>query len=345
MDSALVFTEPELAPARDWVARTVVVTGAATLTERGLLGTEESRELLHPKAPAGAGRVTFDLTGNLDLARARRLDRAARMGAVVVERALRDSEQKEGTHASLGVVLGSAFGSVDASAAFMHRLFDKGPRLVSPAEFPNLVPSSPVGHVSIYLGIEGPALVTADLAASGESACAQAIELVAQGEADAVVAGGIEEASSIVERRLAALFVRHPGETQGPRSEGGAAVVFEAEETARHQGRAAKIIARVEDLRIWRETERSPLEKLAPPSPRARVFLSREDEDVAPLLDASPWRDVPRVVVRQVAGEHEALGAIAMALAVAEIRAKALDCALIVGLAKSRGYALRLVRA
>ena len=44
----------------------------------------------------------------------------------------------------------------------MHRLFDKGPRFASPAEFPNLVPSSPVGHVSIYLGLRGARNATAD---------------------------------------------------------------------------------------------------------------------------------------------------------------------------------------
>src|SRR4029079_17621900 len=115
----------------------------------------------------------------LDPERARRLDRASRLGTVACARAL-----GEGRSRRTGVILGIAFGAVDATAEFMRRLRDKGPRMVRPAEFPSLVPSSPAGHVSIYLGLGGPALVVADLAVSGECAVAQACELIMNGEAD-----------------------------------------------------------------------------------------------------------------------------------------------------------------
>jgi 3-oxoacyl-[acyl-carrier-protein] synthase II len=341
MDTALVFTEPELAPEHDWVARRVVVTAAATLTPSGLRGTVDSRALLDPNAPDGGRRVTLDLGAMLDVSRARRLDRAARMGAVVIERALEESGAKSESPTRIGAVVGSAFGSVDASAAFMHRLFEKGPRMVSPAEFPNLVPSSPAGHVSIYLGLRGPVLATADLATSGESACAQAIELIADGEADTIVAGGLEEASQIVERRLVALFSRFPATSRGPRAEGGAVIVFEAEETVEAAGR--KIIARVEQLLMWREPAELPLGSLRAPGSKACVFLAREDEGILALIEASPWRGVRRAPLGRAPGEHEGLGAMAIAAAVSEMQAHAVGDALVVGLAKGRGYALRLV--
>ncbi len=341
MDTALVFTEPELGPEQGWVPRRVVVTAAATLTPTGLRGTAESRALLDPSTPDGGRRVTLDLATKLDVSLARRLDRPARMGAVIVERALEESGAKGGPATRIGAVLGSAFGSVDASAAFMHRLFEKGPRMVSPADFPNLVPSSPVGHVSIYLGLRGPVLATADLATSGESACAQAIELIADGEADTIVAGGVEEASQIVERRLVALFSRLPESGRGPRAEGGAAVVFEAEETVEAAGRT--IIARVEQVLIWREPTRLPLGSLGAPGPKACIFLAREDEGVVALIEASPWRGVRRAPLGRASGEHEGLGAFAIAAAVSEMQRHAVGDALVVGLAKGRGYAVRLV--
>ncbi len=341
MDTALVFTEPELAPEQDWTQRRVVVTAAATLTPSGLRGTADSRALLDPKTVEGGRRITLDLAAALDLSRARRLDRPARMGAVLIERALEESGARSGPSARIGAVLGSAFGSVDASAAFMHRLFEKGPRLVSPAEFPNLVPSSPVGHVSIYLGLQGPALATADLAASGESACAQAIELIADSEADTLVAGGIEEASQIVERRLVALFTRFPPSGRGPRAEGGAAIVFEAEDVVRASGRT--IIARVEQLFMWREPAELPLATLGAPREKSCVFLPREDEGILALVETSSWRGVRRAPLGRASGEHEGLGAIAIAAAVSELHAGTVEDALIVGLAKGRGYALRLL--
>src|SRR6185436_4543059 len=102
----------------------------------------------------------------------------------------------------LGAIVGASFGSVDASTAYMCRIYDKGAKFASPADFPNLVPSSPVGHASIYLGLRGPVFAMADLGATAESAMATAIELITAGEAEAIAAGSVEEASPMVERCL-----------------------------------------------------------------------------------------------------------------------------------------------
>ncbi len=124
---------------------------------------------------------------------------------------------------------GSAFGNVDGCAAFMHRIFEKGPRAASPAEFPNLVPSSPVGHMSIYLGLRGVSFATADLGASGESAFAQAVELVRSGEIGRVVAGAVEPKSDLVERVFAALFAHAASQAGAARADLAAVVVVEDE--------------------------------------------------------------------------------------------------------------------
>jgi 3-oxoacyl-[acyl-carrier-protein] synthase II len=339
MDSALVLTAPDFAPARRHTPRRVVVTAAASLTPAGLRGTAAGIELVDPGAPLGA-TVALDLAAHLDRGRSRRLDRPARMATVVVARALADANASSVDATRIGVVLGSAFGSVDASAAFMHRLFEKGPRFASPADFPNLVPSSPVGHVSIYLGIHGPALATADLGTSGESACLQAIELVANGDADLVVGGALEAASRIAERRLVALFDRSDV-LRRPRSEGTAAIAFESETFAAARG--ARSIARVEDVRSWRASTTAPLTGIAPPLGSAMVVLPRHDAALAVLLDESAWRDVPRFVADGAGGEHEGLGAMALAAAVSALSLGRARDALVLGLATGRGYALHLV--
>ena len=363
MDSALVFAQPGLLPARERPRRKVVVTGASALTPRKLYGTLDCGEVLAGdethSARSASRTIGMDLGAHLDLARARRLDRSARMGALVTERAYSEAGALDGVRPErVGIVLGSSFGSISASAAFMHRVFQKGPRFASPAEFPNLVPSSPVGHVSIYLGVGGPVLATADLATSGESAWAQAIELVEGGEADVMAAGGYEEASDIVERRLAALFQRSPHKSRNgaraaydpervhdvsrARAEGAAAIVFEAEEHAQRRG--ARIVAEVAQLFTWRDHDRSPLERLLPPTARAAlVVVPRQDPRIDELLLPSPWREVPRRSCDHAGGEHDTLGAMALAAATAELARGRISDALVIGVAQGRGYALRLV--
>jgi 3-oxoacyl-[acyl-carrier-protein] synthase II len=344
MDSVLVFSEPELAAAHRPLARSIVVTGAATLTLAGVLGASGSAELLSgPARAVRAGPLEVDLGPLLDTSKARRLDRPARLGAVVALRALAEagpSALADPTKA--GVVLGSAFGSVDASAAFIHRVFEKGPRFASPAEFPNLVPSSPVGHVSIYLGLRGPALATADLATTGESAMVQAVELLESGEAEVVVAGAVEEASDIAERILVGLFARSRAELELPRGEGAAAIVLESGDHAAARG--ARVLSRVVGVHEWRNGAPSPLSLLLPPkdASAARVVLPREHEGAEVSLDASAWRDVARAAVGPRAGQHEGLGAIAVAAAVGLLAQGKVKEVLVIGLAVGRGYALTL---
>ncbi|MBV9947276.1 MAG: beta-ketoacyl-[acyl-carrier-protein] synthase family protein, partial [Myxococcales bacterium] len=209
MDTVLVFTEPS-APAPAPVcapAQRVVVTGAALFGVCGRVGAEGDADLL---ARTFALDTPVQPELYLDQARARRLDRAAALGVVAVEQALRDAGTRADAVAETGVILGSAYGNVDGSAAFMHRIFEKGPRAASPADFPNLVPSSPVGHVSIYAGLRGPTFATADLAVSGESAFVQAAQFIAAGFASRLVAGAVETKSDIAERCLAALFAHAP---------------------------------------------------------------------------------------------------------------------------------------
>ncbi|MFO0673361.1 MAG: beta-ketoacyl synthase N-terminal-like domain-containing protein [Polyangiaceae bacterium] len=289
MDSALLMTEPELGPPHGYRRRAVVVTGSAALTPAGLEGTRAAAATLTER-PAGK-RITEDLAAKLDVARARRLDRPARVQAILTSLAMADAGL-DPKSTRVGLVMGSAVGSLDASAAFMHRVFERGPRFASPADFPNLVPSSPVGHVSIYSGMEGPVLATADLDASGEAAAFMAMELVAAGLADAALGGAFEEESRIVERRLEVLHGDRAdaAEPRRSRAEGAGVVLFESEEAARARG--AGVIAVVRGAWSFRDlTERAFASIAAPTSlERAAVVAGHRGALLASALDASAWR-------------------------------------------------------
>jgi 3-oxoacyl-[acyl-carrier-protein] synthase II len=343
MDTVLVFKEPESAapraPAPPTAPRVdVVVTGGAVFGVCGLLGSEACAALPDAKFSVD---TPVDADAHLEPSRARRLDRASRVAAVAVERAMCEAgAPAEGT----GVVLGSAYGNVDGSAAFMHRLFDKGPRAASPAEFPNLVPSSPVGHVSIYLGLRGPTFATADLSASGESAFVQACQLVAMGESPRVVAGGVEPKSNIVERVFSALFAHTPSQAHATRSDLSAALVVEAEPAARERG--ARVLARVRQCIEWRSwSEAEAASALAPPtSGRAEVVLARGDDRASAIAARTGWSSRPRSTCAGTLGENDALGAVALVVAVGRIAAGLADEVLALGVAMGRGYAIVLSR-
>jgi 3-oxoacyl-[acyl-carrier-protein] synthase II len=262
------------------------------------------------------------------------------LAAVVVEHALADAGRSPDP---TGVLLGSAYGNVDDSAAFMHRIFEKGARAASPADFPNLVPSSPVGHVSIYLGLRGPTFTTADLATSGESAFAQAAQLIAVGEGARIVAGAVEPKSNIVERVLSTLFAHTASQAHAARFDVAAAVVVESEGEAIAQRK--RILARVRQSLEWRAQPTAALASLQTPrGDRAEVVLARANGGIEELLQNTPWASRRRVVCAPALDESDALGAVAIAVAAARIFTERVDEALVLGLSKGRGYAVVLMR-
>jgi 3-oxoacyl-[acyl-carrier-protein] synthase II len=331
------FDEPPIAPRRG-----VVVTAAATVGPLGVLGTGASIAYIAPGPPPPAGPIAFHAADHLDVARTRRLDRAGKLTTVAVSVAQKDaalSVEGEAAH-GVGAIVGSAFGSIDGSTAFMRRVYDKGAKLASPADFPNLVPSSPVGHASIYLGLRGPVVAISDLEATAESAIATAADLLAIGEGDAIFAGSAEEASPMIERCLGPVCT---GVTdRGVRSEGAAVLLLEAQERAAARG--ARVIADVAWWTSWRGDDR-PLADAPPPGEGAAVFFGREDDRLHAALAGSPWADAPRFGVAARAGDHEGAGGFAAAAAVAALEAGRLDRALLVGVAPDRGVAVLFVRA
>jgi len=340
MDTLLALADPgRQGKPGDPPVRQVVITAASVVAGTRVMSGTACATLLEGAQPAEGA---LDTDAHLDPVRARRLDRCARLAVVTVETALRDAGAPDpATHSATGVLLGSAFGNVDGCAEFMHRIFEKGPRAASPADFPNLVPSSPVGHASIYLGLRGPAFATADLGTSGESAFVQAVQLIASGEAERMVAGAIEPRSRIVERVLSTLFV-HPASQPAPgpargRADFAAAVVLEDEALAIR--RSTRVLARVVRTLEWRDSAEDALAHLpAPVGDRAEVVLARDSEAADALLARTAWSACPRLSCAQTLGDSDGLGGIALAVAAARIGTGLAKDVLVVGLDEARGY-------
>ncbi|MDC0746592.1 beta-ketoacyl-[acyl-carrier-protein] synthase family protein [Polyangium mundeleinium] len=339
-DTSLVFAAPGVFPAPQAPPRrAVVVVSAATIGPLGVLGARENDVYLEPGPPPAPGPIHFNAADHLDVGRARRLDRAGRLSAVAIQRALRDAgldPLDPSIGVEVGAILGAAFGSVDGSTAFMRRIYEKGVKFASPADFPNLVPSSPVGHASIYLGLRGPVFAVADLGVTAECAVVTAADLIAVGEGEVLAAGSVEEASPMIERCLGPIC---SGETRGVRSEGASAILLEAEEHAKARG--IRPLARLPWWTSWRGAGEGALDAVPAPPHRAAVLTGQEDLPPGLRLPEA-WARVPHRAVAPRSGVHEGAGGFAMAAALAAIARGELDAALVVGHAPERGYALLL---
>jgi 3-oxoacyl-(acyl-carrier-protein) synthase len=257
---------------------------------------------------------------SLDAARSRRFDVASAMsaaGAAALVSVLAPSG------AETGLLLGSAFGNVERTMAFLSRGRERGPRHVPPAEFPHLVPSAPAGNASVYAGLTGPVFAVSELSQSGEAAFAAACELIELGVATRLVAGAIAPRDAIVERVLGPLL--DPTWFGAAARGQGAAFTLLAELTeARASGAAlAEVLGRSTGELVL------ALARFPAPSQRAGVVLGVASADLRQALEDSAWGSAHRVDLATQHGYHEALGAVALAVATHLVTAGELDQALV----------------
>lgn len=144
-----------------------------------------------------AGEVKdFDPTRTVDKQTARRMDRFLHFAVAAAQEALADSCLTSHTWdpRRVGVVLGSGIGGVHTIIESQITLLERGPRRVSPFAVPALMLNSASAQISILLGVRGPNLALATACATGSHALGEATELIRNGRADVMIAGGSEAA-------------------------------------------------------------------------------------------------------------------------------------------------------
>jgi 3-oxoacyl-[acyl-carrier-protein] synthase II len=94
----------------------------------------------------------------------------------------------------LGVVVSSGIGGIWTTLDAWDTLQAKGARRVLPMTVPMLMPNSPTAYVELELGARAGAHALVSACASGAEAIGYAVEMIRNGRADVVVAGGTEAA-------------------------------------------------------------------------------------------------------------------------------------------------------
>ena len=128
----------------------------------------------------------------------RRLDTFIQYGVVAAKQAIDDSGLID-NHINLdriGINFGTGIGGIETIENNHKSYLDKGYRKVSPFFVPGSIANMTSGFISIKYGLRGPNLCTVTACSSGSHSVGQAARLIAYGEADAMVTGGSEMAST-----------------------------------------------------------------------------------------------------------------------------------------------------
>ncbi len=181
----------------------------------------------------------------------RRLDPSGQMALAAAREAWKDAGQPEVEAERLGVVCASGIGGVWTLLSAYDVLKEKGPRRVFPLTVPMLMPNGPAAAIGIELGARAGVHTPVSACASGAEAMGYALDMIRNGRADVVVAGGTEAAIHPLPiagfAAMQALSTRNDAPELASRpydsgrdgfvlGEGAALVVLEAEEHARARG-------------------------------------------------------------------------------------------------------------
>ena len=160
-----------------------------------------------------AGEVKdFDTSGLAHPKEVKRLDRNVLFALGAAKEALEDAGVNGYTPERVGIVVGCCIGGFNELMRQHDILRDRGPDRVSPNFLPNILVDSPSGQIAIELGIRGPNYAVVSACATGSHAIGEAAELIQNGHADAVLAGGTE---SCIHPLILAGFSNMRGLAQG----------------------------------------------------------------------------------------------------------------------------------
>ena len=96
----------------------------------------------------------------------------------------------------MGVMVGSGIGGLGLIEQNINGLAQKGTRGISPFFVPSTIINMVSGHLSILKGLKGPNLASVTACASGTHAIGLSARLIAYGDADVMLCGGAEKAST-----------------------------------------------------------------------------------------------------------------------------------------------------
>jgi 3-oxoacyl-[acyl-carrier-protein] synthase II len=193
--------------------RRVVVTGLGMLTPLGNDVASSWQALQQAKSGISliehfdtsayttkfAGLVKdFDVEPYFPAKDAKKMDLFIQYGVAAAMQAFRDSglEINDVNAHRIGAAIGSGIGGLGLIEENHTKLMNSGPKRLSPFFVPSTIINMIAGQLSIMLGLKGPNISIVTACTTGVHNIGQAARMIAYGDADVMVAGGAEKAST-----------------------------------------------------------------------------------------------------------------------------------------------------
>ena len=193
--------------------RRVVVTGLGMLSPLGntvesswqaaLAGKSGIGPIDHMDVSAFSTRIggsvrDFEVELYMAAKEARKLDLFIQYGLAACIQAIKDSglEITDQNRDRIGVVMGSGIGGLTNIEKNHEQLLNSGPRRISPFFVPGSIINMVAGYLSIQYGLQGPNYALTTACTTGTHSIGMAARNIAYGEADMMVAGGSEMATT-----------------------------------------------------------------------------------------------------------------------------------------------------
>ena len=189
--------------------RRVVVTGLGVVSPLGLDAPSSWEKLVQGRS--GIGPITkFDATAftsriagevrgfeperYVDRKDVKKMDTFIHYAIAAARQAVEDGGFRigPGNADRVGVYIGSGIGGLPLFEAMHREYLERGPRRISPFFIPGMIINLAAGQVSIVLGAKGPNLAVATACATGNHAIGEAMRLIREDYADAMIAGGTD---------------------------------------------------------------------------------------------------------------------------------------------------------
>ena len=195
--------------------RRVVVTGMGMLSPVGLSVEESWKNILAGKSGVetisafdasdfstqfSASVKNFDVTTIMSGKDARKMDSFIHYGIAAAIEAIEDSglETTEENAHRIGVSIGSGIGGLNTIEANYEKYAKGGPRKISPFLIPATIINMISGNLSIRYGFKGPNYAITTACATATHSIGDAARMIEHGDADVMITGGAEIATSIL---------------------------------------------------------------------------------------------------------------------------------------------------
>lgn len=193
--------------------RRVVVTGLGAVTPVGLSVAESWNNILAAKSGAapittfdvsdfpvrfGASVKEFDVTTVISRKDVKKMDTFIHYGIAAAVEAINDAglEITDANAERIGVAIGSGIGGLPGIEAGYDSFLSGGPRKISPFFVPSNIINMISGNLSIMYGMKGPNTAIVTACSTGTHSITAAGRMIQYGDADVMIAGGAEMATS-----------------------------------------------------------------------------------------------------------------------------------------------------